>query len=121
MLKALPSEAVPEKLIVSWVTKLLWLKLPPNHSCRCPVKGGTLGSGATRFPELSTVHATMVTVPVNVEVNQPSPALLTMECSMPLPVPWITGASTATNAGQPIACGLGAPTAGAEVPDGVLK
>ena len=72
------------------------------------------------MPELSNVHATMVTVPVNVEVNEPSLAVLMTACSMPLPVPWITGASTATKAGQPVACGLGTPTSGAEVPDGVL-
>jgi hypothetical protein len=53
------------------------------------------------------VHATTVTVPANVEVNQPSPALLMMECSTPLPVPWITTASTATHAGQPVACPAG--------------
>src|SRR5262249_18270902 len=44
-----------------------------------------------------------------------------MACSMRLAVPWISGASTATSAGQPIACGLGSPTTGAEVPDGVSK
>src|SRR5262244_3095119 len=121
MPKVLPSAAVPVKLIVSWLTKFLLLKLPPNQNCRCPVKTGTLGSGATRLPALSTVQETTVTVPANVEVNQPSPLLLMMACSMPLPVPWITGASAATNAGQPIACGLGSPTTGAEVPDGVSK
>src|SRR5262245_3491084 len=121
MLNALPSAAVPEKLTVSWTTKFLLLRLPPNHVCRCPVWGGTFGSGAIRLPVLSTVYATTVTVPVNVEVNQPSPALLMTACSTPLPAPSITGASTATQAGQPAACGLGAPTSGAAVPDGVLK
>src|SRR6516165_11835514 len=121
MAKELPSAAVPVKLIVSWLTKFMLLKLPPNHCCRCPVYGSTLGSGATGLPALSAVYATAVTVPANVEVNQPSPLLLMMECSMPLPVPWITTASVATHAGQPTACGLGVPTSGAGVPDGVLK
>src|SRR5215468_11959213 len=115
MAKELPSAAVPVKLIVWWMTKFLLLKLPPNQNCRCPVNGGTVGSGAMRLPSLSTVHATTVTVPANVEVNQPSPLLLMMECSTPLPVPWITGASVATHAGQPVACGLGSPTRGAGV------
>src|SRR5215469_9557274 len=122
MLNVVPSAAVPEKLIVSWLTKLLRLKLPPNHCCRCPVKTGTPGSGATSAPVAgSTVQACTVTMPVKVEVNQPSPASLIIECSMPLPVPSITAPSTATHAGQSAACGLGAPTSGAGVPDGVLK
>ncbi len=121
MLKLLPSLPVPEKLMVSWLTKFFWLKLPPNHWVRCPVNVGTVGSGASRFPMSSTVHATTVTVPSKVEVNQPSPALLTIECSIPLPVPWITGASVATQDGHPVACGLGAPTSGADPIRGAMS
>jgi hypothetical protein len=117
MLNVVPSAAAPEKWIVSRLTKLLRLKLPPNHCVSRPVNGGTAGSGASGAPLLSTFPATTV----NVDVHRPSPALLMIECSTPLPVPWITTASAATHAGQPAACGLGAPTLGAGVPDGVLK
>ena len=73
------------------------------------------------MPALFAVYAVMVTVPVNVSVCVPSPGPRKILCSTPLPVPWISSASTATHAGQSVACGLGRATSGAAVAFGVLK
>ena len=81
-----PSVAPPEKWNVEVLAKLLRLKLPPNHSVIRPVKVGTLVSGIVRS---GSRYAVIVAVPVKVEVNQPSRALLMIECSTPLPVPVI--------------------------------
>lgn len=59
-------------------------KRPQGHGRYISQRPGASRRIAThRLPILSTVHARTVTVPVKVEVNQPSPALLMRACSTP--------------------------------------